>query len=285
MADLLRLAFGTDDGFGGRARIGLVVLENDQTVEAELRGLWPDGVTAFVTRIPMEDQVTPETLLAMEERIPAAAGLLPSTFGFDAIGYGCTSAATLIGEDGVDAAIRRAHPEVPNTNPMAAAVAAMGALGAVRIGVVTPYSAEVTAGIVGHLTRKGLAVAVVGSFLEESDSVVARITEESVAAAVIQLVASDQARAEPSSETGAEPARETGVAQAGGGAGSLDAVFVSCTSLRAFGIVEDLEADLGIPVVSSNLAFGWHLLRLAGVEDAIPGLGRLYRFTLDGSSA
>ena len=266
MADLLRLAFGTDDGFGGRARIGLVVLENDQTVEAELRGLWPDGVTAFVTRIPMEDQVTPETLLAMEERIPAAAGLLPSTFGFDAIGYGCTSAATLIGEDGVDAAIRRAHPEVPNTNPMAAAVAAMGALGAARIGVVTPYSAEVTAGIVGHLTRKGLAVAVVGSFLEESDSVVARITEESVAAAVIQLVASDQARA-------------------GGGAGGLDAVFVSCTSLRALGIVEDLEADLGIPVVSSNLAFGWHLLRLAGVEDAIPGLGRLYRLTLDGSSA
>ncbi len=275
MADLLRLAFGTDDGFGGRARIGLVVLENDQTVEAELRGLWPDGVTAFVTRIPMEDQVTPETLLAMEERIPAAAGLLPSTFGFDAIGYGCTSAATLIGEDGVDAAIRRAHPEVPNTNPMAAAVAAMGALGAVRIGVVTPYSAEVTAGIVGHLTRKGLAVAVVGSFLEESDSVVARITEESVAAAVIQLVASDQARA--------EPVRETGAARAGGGAGGLDAVFVSCTSLRAFGIVEDLEADLGIPVVSSNLAFGWHLLRLAGVEDAIPGLGRLYRLTLDGS--
>ena len=277
MADLLRLAFGTDDGFGGRARIGLVVLENDQTVEAELRGLWPDGVTAFVTRIPMEDQVTPETLLAMEARIPAAAGLLPSTFGFDAIGYGCTSAATLIGEDGVDAAIRRAHPEVPNTNPMAAAVAAMGALGAARIGVVTPYSAEVTAGIVGHLTRKGLAVAVVGSFLEESDSVVARITEESVAAAVIQLVASDQARA--------EPVRETGAARAGGGAGGLDAVFVSCTSLRALGIVEDLEADLGIPVVSSNLAFGWHLLRLAGVEDAIPGLGRLYRLTLDGSSA
>ena len=277
MADLLRLAFGTDDGFGGRARIGLVVLENDQTVEAELRGLWPDGVTAFVTRIPMEDQVTPETLLAMEERIPAAAGLLPSTFGFDAIGYGCTSAATLIGEDGVDAAIRRAHPEVPNTNPMAAAVAAIGALGAVRIGVVTPYSAEVTAGIVGHLTRKGLAVAVVGSFLEESDSVVARITEESVAAAVIQLVASDQARA--------EPVRETGAARARGGAGGLDAVFVSCTSLRALGIVEDLEADLGIPVVSSNLAFGWHLLRLAGVEDAIPGLGRLYRLTLDGSSA
>ena len=277
MADLLRLAFGTDDGFGGRARIGLVVLENDQTVEAELRGLWPDGVTAFVTRIPMEDQVTPETLLAMEERIPAAAGLLPSTFGFDAIGYGCTSAATLIGEDGVDTAIRRAHPEVPNTNPMAAAVAAMGALGAVRIGVVTPYSAEVTAGIVGHLTRKGLAVAVVGSFLEESDSVVARITEESVAAAVIQLVASDQARA--------EPVREMGAARTGGGAGGLDAVFVSCTSLRALGIVEDLEADLGIPVVSSNLAFGWHLLRPAGVEDAIPGLGRLYRLTLDGSSA
>ena len=59
---LQTLSFDTDDGFGSRARIGLVVLENDQTVEAELGSLWPDGVAAFCTRIPMEDRVTPETL-------------------------------------------------------------------------------------------------------------------------------------------------------------------------------------------------------------------------------
>ena len=100
--ELKELQFETDAGFGSRARIGLIVLENDQTVEAELATLWPEGVAAFATRIPMEDRVTAESLLAMETRIPEAAGLLPEIMGFDVIGYGCTSAATLIGEERVE---------------------------------------------------------------------------------------------------------------------------------------------------------------------------------------
>ena len=249
------MPFSVDDGFGPRARIGLVVLEGDQTVEAELSSLWPVGVAAFATRIPMEDRVTAETLRAMEERIPTAAKLLPTGFGFDVIGYGCTSAATLIGEARVDAAIRRAHPEIPNTNPITAAVAAFGALGATRIGVVTPYNAEVTRGIIDHLSGQGLEVIRSGSFLEESDHTVARITEASVAA---------------------------GVRQIAGTPGSLEAVFVSCTSLRLFGIANSLEDELGIPVVTSNLVFGWHLLRLAGIDDHLPGFGSLFEHNLNG---
>ncbi len=262
--DLVPLDLATDAGFGERARIGLVVLENDQTVEAELNGLWPDGVTSFVNRIPMEDRVTPETLRAMEARIPEAAGLLPGLMGFDVIGYGCTSAATLIGEERVSAALRVAHPDVPNTNPISAVLAAVSALRARRVAVVTPYSAEVTAGIVGLLGDRGLEVVAAGSFLEESDATVARITEQSVADAVRRVVGA------------AEGASD--------GDGRPDAVFVSCTSLRAFGVAGGLEDELGVPVVSSNLAFGWHLLRLAGIDDRIDGLGSLYGLDLDGGS-
>lgn len=258
--DLQQLPFATDNGFGQRARIGIVVLENDQTVEAELSSLWPEGVAAFATRIPMEDRVTAETLLAMEARIPEAAALLPVRMGFDVIGYGCTSAATLIGEDRVAEAVRRAHPDVPNTNPITAVMAAMAALGAVRVAVVTPYNAEVTGGIVDLLTGRGLEVVAVGSFLEESDATVARITEASVADAVRRLVASADGSADR----------------------RVDAVFVSCTSLRAYGIAGALEAELGVAVVSSNLAFGWHLLRLAGIDDAIDGMGRLFALGLEG---
>ncbi len=262
VAELTPLLFETDLGFGGRARIGLVVLENDQTVEAELAGLWPDGVAAFVNRIPMEDRVTPETLLAMEARIPEAAGLLPGIMGFDVIGYGCTSAATLIGEERVADALRRAHPEVPNTNPITAVLAAMAALRARRVAVLTPYNAEVSMGIVDLLGGRGLDVVAAGSFLEESDATVARITEASVADAVRLVVADAEAA------SGGRP----------------DAVFVSCTSLRAFGVAGALEAELGVPVVSSNLAFGWHLLRLAGIEDHVPGLGRLFSLGLSSGS-
>lgn len=246
--ELHHLPFETDTGFGPRARIGLIVLESDRTIETELRMLNIDGVGFHHARIPMESDVTPATLTGMGERLPVAAALLPREFAFDAIGYACTSAATLIGEDAVTAAIRTAHPTVACSNPITAAVAAFDALGVRRIGVVTPYTADVTTPIVDHFSRHGLDVVAAGSFLEPSDLVVACITEESIANGVRHVAASD----------------------------SCDAVFVSCTSLRTLRILETLEEQIGVPVVSSNQAFFWHLLRLAGVEDGFAGFGSLF---------
>ena len=51
----------------------------------------------------------------------------------------------------------------------------------------------------------------------------------------------------------------------------------SCTSLRVAEIVEEVEAAIGKPVSSSNHAMAWHALRLAGVNDAVQGWGRLFR--------
>ena len=251
---LIPLSFETDEGFGARGRIGLVVLESDQTIEAEARLLELPGVDWYHARIPMESEVTPTTLTDMEARLPEAAGLLPTEFEFDAVGYGCTSAATLIGEDGVAAALGLAHPGTPTSNPITAAVAAFRSLGSRRVAVVTPYTADVTGPVVELFERQGLEVTAFGSFLEASDLVVARISEESIAEGVRHIV----------------------------GQAACDAVFISCTSLRAFGIAENLEAELGVPVVSSNLALFWHLLRLAGINDNLDGLGRLYRTPLTG---
>lgn len=246
--ELQTVPFETDQGFGPRARIGLIVLESDQTIEAEARLVQIDGVDFYHSRIPMEDEVTPQTLTAMEARLPTAAGLLPRQFDFNAIGYGCTSAATLIGADGVTNAIQRAHPQMPCSNPISAAVAAFAALGRSRIAVLTPYTADVTRPIVEHFSEAGLTVTAVASFLESSDHVVARITEDSIASGVRTVTAD----------------------------GDCDAVFVSCTSLRVMSIAGSLEQELGIPVVSSNIALFWHLLRLAGIDDALPEFGSLF---------
>ena len=56
----------------------------------------------------------------------------------------------------------------------------------------------------------------------------------------------------------------------------LDAVFVSCTSLRLAERIEAIEADAGIPITSSDHALAWHCLRLAGVNDTVPHAGRLF---------
>jgi maleate isomerase len=54
-----------------------------------------------------------------------------------------------------------------------------------------------------------------------------------------------------------------------------EAVFISCTDLNAIGLIDYLEADLGKPVITSNQATMWHMLRLIGVKDRIGGFGRL----------
>jgi maleate isomerase len=56
----------------------------------------------------------------------------------------------------------------------------------------------------------------------------------------------------------------------------VDAVFVSCTSLRIAELVPELESKIGKPVISSNFAMAWHALRLAGVDDCEPQRGRLF---------
>lgn len=54
-----------------------------------------------------------------------------------------------------------------------------------------------------------------------------------------------------------------------------DGMVVSCTDFRTQEIVPRLEAELGKPVVSSNLATLWMALRSAGVNRRIEGFGRL----------
>ncbi len=245
--DLVPLSFETDQGYGARARIGLIVLQSDQTIEAEARMMDIDGVAFYHSRIPNDTEVTPRSLTAMEQRLPVAAGLLPPDFGFDAIGYGCTSAATLIGVDAVTAAVHTAHPGVACTTPITAAVAAFRALDAGRIAVVTPYTAEVTAPIAEHFADAGLTVTTLGSFLESSDLVVARISETSIIDGIRAVANADS-----------------------------EAVFVSCTSLRVLANAAEIEDQVGVPVVSSNIALFWHLLRLAGVDDGLEEYGQIF---------
>ncbi len=246
---VIKLDFTTDEGFGARARLGMIILESDQTLEIEARLIDIEGVDFYHSRIPNEMEVTPTTLTDMAARLPAAAGLLPTDFGFDAIAYGCTSASTLIGTDGVTNAIRQAHPDMACTNPIAAAIAAFNTLGVSRVAIVTPYTLDVTEPVADQFRNADLQVGAVGSFLESSDLVVARISAESIA---------------------------NGIRTVAEAAGDCDGVFVSCTSLRTLDLIPKIEAEIGKPVVSSNLALLWHLLRLSGVDDQLPHLGRLF---------
>ncbi|HEY6431772.1 MAG TPA: Asp/Glu racemase [Acetobacteraceae bacterium] len=250
MVDLGVLPCTLDDGIGRRASIGLLVLATDQTMEHEFRLLIRQpGVALYESRLWNDVDITPATLRAMRERIAPAAELILPGCKLDVVAFGCTSASMELGEEEVFRQIHSARPEVACTTPITAAFAAFKALGARRIGVLTPYSAEVNAGVRRYLDGNGVDVAAFATFDKRDDRDAARISPDSIAAGVKAL---------------ARGAR-------------LDCVFVSCTSLRLAEIVEQVEAETGIPVTSSDHALAWHCLRLAGVRDTVAGAGRLFQ--------
>lgn len=60
-------------------------------------------------------------------------------------------------------------------------------------------------------------------------------------------------------------------------AADADGILISCGNLRSFETIEPLEKDTGLPVVTSNQAGLWQALRMAGVQQQLPNLGRLLR--------
>jgi maleate isomerase len=244
------LPFDTDHGIASRASIGLLVLATDFTIEHEWRAIMTGlpGVALYQSRIFNDSLITPETLRAMEPRIAAATDVILPGTELDVVAYGCTSASMAIGEEKVFERIRSVRPNARCTTPITAAFAAFRALGARRIGVLTPYRADVNRIVADYIVARGFTVPVFGSFNEPDDGKVARITPASVRRGV---------------ETILSRAR-------------VDAVFVSCTSVRLAEAARDIEAETGIPITSSNHAMAWHALRLAGVGDQLPQWGRLF---------
>ena len=54
-----------------------------------------------------------------------------------------------------------------------------------------------------------------------------------------------------------------------------EAYLVSCTAVRSAEVIDEMERELGRPVVTSNQAIAWYCLRKAGIQDQVPGFGAL----------
>ncbi|MBW1994094.1 MAG: aspartate/glutamate racemase family protein, partial [Deltaproteobacteria bacterium] len=58
-----------------------------------------------------------------------------------------------------------------------------------------------------------------------------------------------------------------------------DGIFITCTNFRCSDVIEEIEHDSGKPVVTSNQATAWHLMKLLGINDPVEGYGQLLRKT------
>ncbi|MDE2897880.1 MAG: aspartate/glutamate racemase family protein [Chloroflexota bacterium] len=167
--------------------------------------------------------------------------------GAQALAYGCTSASYVLGPEG-DAAIideMQAASGLPATTTSSAVVEALRVLGVKSVAVLSPHIDDLNARLRVYLETAGFTVAsMVGLNL--------RCDIEDV-----------------------EPAETREIVESQVDRPDADAVFISCTGMRTAGIIDDIEASLGKPLVTANQATLWHARQLAGISSATPDRGRL----------
>ncbi|ABE35995.1 ectoine utilization protein EutA [Paraburkholderia xenovorans LB400] len=233
-------------------RIGLVILATDHTTEPDFAALVAgERIGIYVNRVPYANPVTPDNLRAMQPSLTAGAALILPGETLDVVMYSCTSASVMIGDAEIEQAIHAAKPQARVVTPTAAAAAALNALGARRISVLTPYTVETSQPMAEYFAAQGFIIDRFTCIGLTDDREMARISHDDIVAF---------ARAAMAEES--------------------DALFISCTAVRAAAVVARIEASIGKAVVSSNLATAWMCLRLCGESDARPALGRLMTLAL-----
>lgn len=230
-------------------RVGLIILATCHSSEPDFHAFvaGPD-VGVYTARIFYENPTTPENLLKTLPRLTNAASLIFPDQELDAICYSCTSASMVIGDDAVAAAIHAGKPGVPVVTPTRAVVAGLASFGARKVDVLTPYNRETSTMMGEYIAKAGFDVPRLTYLGLEDDREMARISPRSIVEAAIAAASSD-----------------------------TDAMFISCTALRAASVAHEIEAAINKPVVTSNLATTWMVRQLAGIDGPAPSPARLFR--------
>lgn len=236
--------------YGFRAKIGLITPPTNTVNEPEWARLAPDGVSLHTMRMPLHlDHATAEGKAALDRDIAHAARELAKA-RVDVVAYGCTAGSMVTPPERLSDRIA-ALSGAKGVTTAHAIVLALTALSARRIAVATPYGAALNEHEATFLTACGFEVLAVTGLGIGAGGVheFTRIAETPFAAVRAHAIASFRPGA--------------------------DALLISCTDFPTLPIVEDLEAALGAPVVTSNTATFWAALEAAGIDDRIPGAGAL----------
>ena len=234
------------DHLAPAGRVGVISLATDFNIETDLKRMYPDQVGFFTSRVRNYNPLTLDNLRLMAPGISAAADtILPGT-DLDVMIYACTSGTVAIGQDKVVELIHASRPGVKVTTPVSAVDSALQQFGAKRISILTPYTENVNQGVAEVFGQQGYDVLSIAGFGFEDDTAMTFISPEDIARAAVESC-------DPKAEV----------------------MFLSCTALRASVVIEQIEQQLGIPVISSNQALVWHSLKLMNYTKPVPGFGCL----------
>lgn len=237
-------------------RIGLIVPSSNVTVETELPRLLArhaDESFSFHSSRMRMSAVTPAGLRAMnvqrERCVMEVADASP-----DVILYACL-VALMAGEPGEHRRVESLVAEQLATGESLSRVRSsagallngLGALGARRVALVTPYMRPLAERVVRYLEAESVDVHDWAALEVEDNEAVGRIPGERVMEAASQLDL-------------------TGV----------DALIISaCVQMPSLDLVEQAEDRFGLPVLSAATAGAFTVLEALGLTTVLPGAGAL----------
>jgi maleate isomerase len=237
--------------YGTKGRIGLAILDIDLCIEPDLRRVLPEGVEIHAARVAYPHQVTAEALeeatRGLRQAVASLLAIKPRS-----IVWACTSGSFFNGRAGNEALLAELS-EMADGLPVATAssalIAALTALGIRRPAVGAPYSPEINHRLFVFLRDHGFDPYPVAGYFDRlvDDITLQSVEDDEVAAFARRIDRQDS-----------------------------DAVVISCTGLPTARIIPPLEAELGKPVITSNLAILWQALRIGDITEWPHSAGRLF---------
>lgn len=238
------------DPYGWMAKVGLIVPASNTVNSHEWGLLAPEGISIHTARAMQSGKSSKQSFERMNTSAEEAAEQL-GTAGVDIVAYGCTSGSFMCPRDEMMQRIS-ARGGCPATNSADSVLAALKALGAKTVALATPYMPYINDVEIGFLEEEGISVcASLGLGLGETEGerfAIRKVPPE----AVFRMV------------------REVDRPEA-------DAIFISCTSLATLRLIDRIEEQTGKPVVTSNQATFWNVMRMLNLSVNIAGAGRLLR--------
>jgi maleate isomerase len=235
---------------GWRARLGFLVPPGNPTLEPEMIGMTPGGVSIHFSRMSASGETG--SLSGQEERNREQIAGLDTTIGLlalvkpNVIAMAHTATSYTLGVEGEKELTKsiEAKFKIPFITAFGSVVAALSHLGIKRIALGTPYGMETTV--------RGKALLEEHKFEVPSHTNlpgVKNIYDETTARSYLLGRMVDHPDAE--------------------------AVFISGVGMPTIAMIDTLETDLGKPVISASSAMMWNALRVAGVKASVKGAGRL----------
>lgn len=218
----------------------------------EVQTMAPPSLRFHTTRMPFRRTGVADDL-ALVRDLEAQATLLADA-EVELVAFNCTAASLLVGPQVIRRRIAAATG-LASLTTIEAVLEGVRAAGLRRVALATPYPAEVVRAEIEHLAALGLEVVAEAGLPCDTPVAQGRID----------------------AEAWLDVARRLATTRA-------DGLLVSCAGIRLSPVLAELEARFGRPVVASNQALVWAVLRRLGMAERPAGFGSLLAGAFDAAA-